>query len=262
MKQLSLDAFTIKLIAIISMGIHHIVMVLWEIFPIAVHIPMYFLRGIVFPIMAFFLVEGFRRTSNIKKYMLRLFAFAVISQIPYTLALGVFTLNIIFTILLGLICLMLHEKLYVKEQKRTLFFVIFIAILLVSLPFFEGGLVGPLLIFLYHVIKDEKKRRLVPLLVWSGLLIVFSFINRAVLQTDIFAEAVAGTQGGVMHLELMMSQYFVFPIGTFLVIPLLLAYNGQRGRKAKYLFYSFYPLHWVVLVIIAYSMGLGHFNLF
>ena len=262
MKSLSLDAFTLKLIAIISMGIHHTVMVLWEIFPIGVHIPMYFLRGVVFPIMAFFLVEGFRRTSNIKKYMLRLFIFALISQIPYVLALGVFMLNIIFTILLGLVCLILHDKLYVKMQKRVLFVLIFITILIASFPFFEGGFIGPLLIFMYHVIKDEKKRRVVPLLVWGGFFIALTFIMRMAFQADeLFAETMSKT-GGLGQLEVMMSQYFVFPVGTFLVIPLLLAYNGQRGRRAKYLFYSFYPLHWVILAIIAYAMGLGHFDLF
>ena len=108
MKSLSLDTFTLKLIAIISMALHHVVMVLWEVMPLWIHIPAYALRGITFPIMAFFLVEGFRRTSNLKRYMLRLLAFAVVSQIPYALALGTplwTPLNIIFTILLGLCCL-------------------------------------------------------------------------------------------------------------------------------------------------------------
>jgi hypothetical protein len=39
------------------------------------------------------------------------------------------------------------------------------------------------------------------------------------------------------------------------VIPLLLLYNGQRGRRAKFLFYTFYPLHFAVLAAVGYYTG-------
>ena len=163
MKQLSLDAFSLKMIAIISMMVHHTAVVMWEVIPFSVHIPLYFLRGVTFPIMAFFLVEGFRRTSNIKKYMLRLLVFALIAQVPYMLALNYFVPNIIFTILVGLICLTLYDKFYVTKTKQELFIFLFIVIILLT-SFFEGGILGPILIFMYHKIKDEKKRRTLPLI--------------------------------------------------------------------------------------------------
>ena len=55
---------------------------------------------------------------------------------------------------------------------------------------------------------------------------------------------------------MMMTQTFVLPLGTFLIIPLLRAYNGELGRRAKYLFYTFYPAHFAVLVLIAFALGL------
>lgn len=260
MKSLSLDTYTLKLIAIISMALHHVVMVLWEIFPLWVHIPAYMLRGITFPIMGFFVVEGFRRTSNIQRYIKRLFIFGLISQIPHTLALGLFMPNIVLTILLGLLCLMMYDKLYVKMQKKALFVILFIVIAVLSILLqFEGGLVGPILILMYHVIKNERKRRFWPLMCWGIMNMVFGLLNRlaiGLLPADVVT--------GMLNIELLLANYlWVLPLGTFLIIPLLMAYNGERGRRTKFLFYYFYPIHWAVLAAIAFALGLTDFaNIF
>ena len=42
---------------------------------------------ISFPIFAFMIVEGYFNTKNLKKYIKRLFIFAIISEIPFNLAL-------------------------------------------------------------------------------------------------------------------------------------------------------------------------------
>jgi len=258
MGKLSLDVYTLKLIAIINMGIHHTAMVLWDIFPLWVHISLNVLRGISFPIMAFLLVEGYRHSSSVKKYMLRLFIFALAAQFPYMLAFGFFQLNIIFTILLGLMILVLYDKLYVKDQKRGSFVVIFIIILIVSSPLIESAFFGPLLIFMYHVIKDEKSRKTFPLVLFGSIMVsaqIFIRIFTPLLATMDLSDLLAGMPG-MVHNELLLLQYYFFPIGIFLVIPLLLAYNGQQGRRIKYLFYAFYPLHFAILAAIAYALGL------
>ena len=43
---------------------------------------------ISFPIFAFMIVEGYFHTSNLKKYVKRLLLFALISEIPFNLAMG------------------------------------------------------------------------------------------------------------------------------------------------------------------------------
>ncbi|MCL2227774.1 MAG: conjugal transfer protein TraX [Oscillospiraceae bacterium] len=265
MKSLSLDAYTLKIIAITSMGVHHAAMVLWEIVPLWIHIPLGFIRGVTFPIMAFFVVEGFRRTSNVKRYMLRLLLFGAVAQIPYMLAFGVATLNIVFTILVGLICLVMQRRLYVEKGKKGLFVVLFIIILIASNFVVEGGFAGLLMIFLFNVIRDEQRRRTVPLIVWGAYMVFSVLLVRATaVMLEAFVDVIgqvdlavdAAVSGVAAHEIMLMTEHFILPVGTFLIIPLLRAYNGDLGKRAKYLFYSFYPLHFIVLVAIGFALRL------
>ena len=64
---------------------------------------------IAFPIAAYQASEGYKYTSNLKKYVLRLAIFAGISQVPFSLGFG-FKLNPVFTILFGLIAIILWNR--------------------------------------------------------------------------------------------------------------------------------------------------------
>ena len=191
MSKLSLDAYTLKIIAIVSMGVHHAAMILWQIFPMWIHIPLGFIRGITFPIMAFFVVEGFRRTSNVKKYMLRLLIFGAIAQGPYMLAFGIATLNIVFSIALGLACLLMYRGLYVNREKKALFVFLFVVICIKSTFIVEGGFAALIMIFLFNVIRDEMKRRTIPLIVWGAFSVVSVLMARvSLILLDVFSDFV------------------------------------------------------------------------
>ncbi len=91
-----MSALTLKIIALISMLIDHIITA--EIFgqqtlmdyfspdlltSFRIYTFIYLLGRIAFPIFAFMVAEGARHTRNIKRYILRLFLFALISEIPF-----------------------------------------------------------------------------------------------------------------------------------------------------------------------------------
>lgn len=70
---------------------------------------------IAFPIFCFFLVEGFFRTHNIKKYISRLAIFALLSEIPFDLAHYKVLIhndhqNVMFSLLLGLLMMLLLKS--------------------------------------------------------------------------------------------------------------------------------------------------------
>ena len=80
------------------------------------------LRGIgriAFPIFCFLLVEGFMHTRNLKKYLIRLGLFALISDVPFDLAffgeIGFSHQNVFFTLFIAVLALWSIE--HVKKQE-------------------------------------------------------------------------------------------------------------------------------------------------
>ena len=80
------------------------------------------LGRIAFPLFAFFLVEGFFKTGNRKKYLFSLVFFGIISEIPFDMfQSSVFfepnSNNVMFTLALMLITIWIIDTLKVKMQK-------------------------------------------------------------------------------------------------------------------------------------------------
>ena len=68
-----------------------------------------------FPIFCFLLVEGFQRTSGVYRYAGRLLLFAIVSEIPFDLAIADTWMstnwqNVFFTLFLGLVVMIGVEK--------------------------------------------------------------------------------------------------------------------------------------------------------
>ena len=96
---------TLKLLAVITMTANHTAIVL-----LPAGTPLYMLLTCIgyftAPVMCRLLADGCRYTSDLRKYRLRLFLFALLSQFPYMAALQIRQPNILFSLLL---CLFIAE---------------------------------------------------------------------------------------------------------------------------------------------------------
>jgi len=266
------DAFFLKMVAIIGMALQHTVLALGDVIPVVLHFPLQLAGGFTFPIMAFFLVEGYRHTSNIKRYMGRIFFWGVISQVPHMLVFGIVfvipVLNIMFTLFLSLLAIVMYDRM----KSRGLFAFLFIIICLVSMVF-DWGIVGPAVVLMYHIIKTEKQRRIIPPIAAAAYNLIFVSLMSALLALIVilanavpeFADVFTDTLYPKTMYDIGVGAALagiMFPIGSFLVVPLLLRYNGERGRSMKYLFYAFYPLHLIILALAAHALGVRELSLF
>jgi hypothetical protein len=100
---------------------------------------------LAFPIYAYCIVQGYKNTRDIKAYMMRLLVIAILSQIPFMLALNIVGINVVATLL---VCIMV---LYFME-KIDIFLWIPITIILAAIMdalHFDYGLYGLLLVLIY-----------------------------------------------------------------------------------------------------------------
>ena len=215
-----LNNFTLKLIAIITMTIDHIGYIF---IPHGTTQYMIF-RGIgriAFPIFCFLIVEGFHHTKSPLNYLIRLLMFALISEIPFDLAFSNTLINwqfqnVFFTLAIGLSCLFCLEEIKIKRWFGIFLFALFGISFLINCDYGVGGV---LLICMFYFTKEFKDRFWMQLIL-SGLIFYIFF--------------------GTSELPGLIA---IFLIGL---------YNGKRGyNKAQWLFYLYYPLHLLILFVIA-----------
>ena len=218
----------LKIVAVIAMTSDHVALLFFADVA-AVYFPARVIGRIAAPIMCCMLAEGYRRTSSLKKYFLRLFAFALLSQIPYSLAFRgtIFDYtdyNVLFTLMLALAALTLFDKTENKILK------ILLPLPIVALSYFsDWGVTAPLYAIAFFSAGDDRYKR-------TAFSIGIAIVYVAVALFTRTAEATIISTG-----------LFLAPIPLFF-------YNGRRGRNTKagkWFFYCYYPAHLALL----YSIG-------
>ncbi len=235
-----MTAFALKMIAIISMFLDHIGYFIYK-----GHVSFFnYLGRFAFPIFAFQISEGYIHTHNLKKYFSRLFIFALISQIPFTLFLyGVvyqlpiseylanidrFELNIFFTLFLGLFSIFLYDK--IKEKSKVLgLLAVALICLLGNFIKVDYGYWGILLIFIFYFFKNN-----IPLT-------VLAYFTMCLIK-----------YGYQLCISNFNQLYLYLFIGAFLAIIPIILYNGKLGYKTKKLLYIFYPAHLFLIYLATF----------
>ncbi len=171
---------------------------------------------ISFPIFCFLLVEGFVHTRDVRKYMIRLGGFALVSEVPYDLAFygKVVELdhqNVFFTLLLGVALMEL-----LKYSKELPLKAVEILLVMASADLLrtDYSFKGILLIALFYLLRENLWIKTVCGALWNFL-----------------------WNGSIQG------------YGALAMIPIAL-YNGERGKSMKYFFYMFYPAHLLVLFLV------------
>lgn len=190
----------------------------------------------------FFIAEGFQYTRSKKKYALRLFVFAVITQIPYCLVNNgtlltrelFLNLNVIFTLFFGLVALIVWER---KWKLPVRIIIIIMIDVLTCVLRCEWMIFGVLNIWGLHIYRNNSKARFV----WFFVSI---FCLNFILN------------GLFLSMTFWISM-FVQLLAYFMMVK---CYNGKQGKHpkvAKWFFYIFYPMHLVIIYIAQILLTVG-----
>lgn len=237
MRQGGLSGSTLKLIAIITMFIDHVgAAVLARVLLqdggsemlYKVYYAMRDVGRIAFPIFCFLLVEGFEHTGNRKKYAVRLFAFALISEVPFDLAFSSRILefgyqNVFFTLFIGLVTIMAFHAV----EEHTEWHPVLRSVLLAGTAFAGMGIA--------ELLRTDYAAK-------GVLCILIFYLFRRMRGLQILAGC------------LFFCWWELPALVAFIPIAF---YNGKRGWNIKYFFYLFYPVHLLVLYMICCYMGVA-----
>lgn len=230
-----LNANHLKMIAIIAMTVDHIADLVYPGFPAEpLAIALHTVGRLTAPIMWFFICEGFYYTKNLRKYMLRMFTFAIISHFAYCFAFGIPAVpfssgvfnqtSVIWPLFWAIVALWLVNSAPMLSQWQK-----WLLILLINLITFpsDWSCIAVMAIVAMYDNRGCLKKQMQSMMFWVVLYSVVSFF---------FVSKV----------------YAVIQLGVILVYPLLRQYNGQKGKVGwmKWFFYLYYPAHLILVGVI------------
>ncbi len=205
------------------------------------------LGRLAFPIFAFMIAEGYHHTKSFKQYLGRMAIFALIAEIPFNLMhetsfIYPFQQNVLWTFVLALLAMRWMDKII---QKRKPWIAVILCALVTGLFYLLGLLTmvdyfgyGVLTVLLFYFAK--KAGRFEKAVQLAGLVYINGFMMKGlVYPVEIFGFG------------------FEIPHQAFAVLGILpiWLYGGELGTNNKWtkmINYWFYPVHMLILGLIAY----------
>lgn len=230
--QTNLNTDFLKLVAILSMLVDHIG---GDLFPDAAW--MRCVGRLAFPIFCYCLTVGLMYTKNIKKYLLRLAVFAVISQPFYILAGHPFSFweeftnwNIFFTLFLSLLAMYGF-----KEKKWWLFLLAFFVIAFWNFDYSTNGIIFMLI---FYCCRNNPKL--------GALIFTATYLPNLFYGVDLSSPFTLMLGGFAFNGELC----------ALLTVPLIFCKTGFSIKIPKWFFYGFYPAHLAVIGAVRLALGI------
>lgn len=236
----------IKIIAIIAMTIDHIAWMLFPGYPTeAVPIILHIIGRLTCPIMCYFIAEGYHYTKNINKYTTRLFLFAFISHFAYVFASVNYVdwksfipfyygdvlnqTSVMWSLAWGLVMLRVVNSEKIRQSAKIF---LILLICLISLPS-DWSCIASLCILAFGTNRGNFKKQMLWMIFYVAIYAVVYFFAINMV-------------------------YGIIQMAVVLSVPILMMYNGQRGKNTKlnkimkWLFYIYYPLHLLIIGILQY----------
>ena len=188
---------------------------------------------LAFPIFCFLLAEGAHYTRNPRNYLLRLGIGAILSELPFDLALfGSWSWqhqSVMITLLLGAMALLAMKRM---TQPLLKILVLLLFAFLADFMNTDYGGAGVLMIALFGLTRERKYGWLVQLL---GMYLICRWI----------------IPGGVVW---FIDRYVFIEIFAILALIPIWLYSGKKStssRAVQWAFYLFYPVHLWILYLIS-----------
>ncbi len=228
----------IKVIAIIAMTIDHLTWAIWPGFQTMWYVyALHIIGRLTAPIMWFFIAEGCHYTKNPGKYLGRLFVFAIISHFAYNFASGISFIplqggvfnqtSVMWSLALGAALIFICQNEKIPQWGKILAIII---VCVLSFPS-DWSCIAAMCPFFMYSHRGNLKKQMLDIPIWSLVygLVYFFFISKP---------------------------YGVLQLFTCLSIPILMSYNGERGKwkGMKWFFYLYYPAHLIVVGIIRIAL--------
>lgn len=237
----TLDANSVKFIAIIAMTIDHIAWMLYpgyprHWFPVILHV----IGRITCPIMCYFIAEGYHYSKNLAKYTQRLFIFAFISHFAYIFSSANYVdwrsfipffygeilnqTSVMWSLAWGLVMLRIAGSETIREKRKPILIILICLITFLS----DWSCIASLCILAFGTNRGDLKKQML----W---MVFYVAIYSAV------------------YFFAIDKLYGIIQMAVVLAIPVIMKYNGKLGRNPKvntvmkYAFYLYYPLHLLVI---------------
>lgn len=176
---------------------------------------------IAFPIYCYFLVLGYQRTRNVRKYTIRLLIIAALSQLPFMYAFDTYNLNVVCTLFLSLLLLIAIDKLSLKYFPVSLLLILAVGWLADQLHT-DYGMYGVLLVLVFRYTIGYWV-----IVAHLALTVVFVLFGGF---SDIQVFSVLATNLIAIHLQLYPKAHFYSP--------------------PRWIWRCFYPAHLAIIAII------------